>query len=109
MASRFPTVALRALPALALGLGLLAAAPALAQDDDPPPDAPNPVPNGNDCAGVIARWQDFSGRESKGGHMDDSVYSQIQNEIDRASHLCEAGQDAQARRAVAESKRRHGY
>lgn len=102
MALRFPTVGLRAL----LALGLLAA-PALAQTA-PDEDAP-PLPDGNDCAAVIARWQDFSGRETKGGHMDESVYNQIQNEIDRADHLCQAGQDAQARRAVAESKRRHGY
>lgn len=109
MASRFFARARSALPAFALALGFLAAgaAPAPAQDDDPP--AADPVPNGNGCAGLIARWQDFSGRENQGGHMDTSVYDQIQNEIDRASHLCEAGQDAQARRAVAESKRRHGY
>lgn len=92
--------------AVGLGLTLAIVAPALAQDA---PDEDPPVPNGNGCAAVVARWQDFSGRENKGGHMDDSVYNQIQNEIDRASHLCEAGQDAQARRAVAESKRRHGY
>ena len=94
--------------ALGLGLALAAVAPAPAQTD-PDEAAPSPVPNGNDCAGVIARWQDFSGRESQGGHMDLAVYNQIQNDIDRASGLCQAGQDAQARRAVAESKRKHGY
>jgi hypothetical protein len=93
---------------LGLGLAFAAAAPASAQDD-PDEAAPSPLPTGNGCAAVVARWQDFSGQEEKGGHMDDSVYKQIQAEIDRASQLCEAGQDAQARRAVAESKRRHGY
>lgn len=96
------TLAVRA--ALGLGLALAAAAPASAQTD--PDEA---APQGDGCAAVIARWQDFSGRESQGGHMDDSVHTQIQAEIDRASRLCGAGQDAQARRAVAESKRKHGY
>lgn len=93
---------------MALGLALTVAASASAQTA--PDDEPSPaVPNGNGCAGAVARWQEFAGRESQGGHMDEAVYNQIQNEIDRASHLCEAGQDAQARKAVAESKRRHGY
>ena len=108
MAALLRTFAVRAM--LVAGLALAAASPALAQSGAPDDDAaPSPVPNGNDCAGVIARWQDFSGRESQGGHMDESVYNQIQNDIDRASHLCEAGQDAQARRLVADSKRKHGY
>ena len=94
--------------ALGLGLAFSAAAPAPAQTD-PDEAAPSPVPNGNHCASAIARWQDFSARENQGGHMDLSVFNQIQNEIDRASGLCQAGQDAQARRAVAESKRKHGY
>ena len=61
------------------------------------------------CSGAIARWQETAGRESEGGHMDLSVYDLIQNEIARAATLCEAGQDAQARRLVAESRHRHGY
>ena len=65
------------------------------------------VPDG--CSGAIARWQETAGRESQGGHMDVSVYDQIQNEIARAATLCEAGQDAQARRLVAGSRHRHGY
>ena len=106
MAARLSLVALGAL----LTLGPLAAAsPALSQDVSPD-DAPSArAPEGDDCAGVIARWQDFAGRENRGGHMDTSVYSQIQGETDRADRLCQAGQDAQARRLVAESKRRHGY
>ena len=94
--------------ALGLCLVLAAATSAVAQDD-PDAGAPSPLPSGNGCAAVVARWQAFAGEESRGGHMDDSVYNQIQAEIDRASHLCEAGQDTQARRAVTESKRKHGY
>ena len=108
MASLLRTFAARAV--LGAGLAVAALSPAFAQFGTPDDEAaPSPVPDGNGCAAVIARWQEFSGRESQGGHMDEAVYSQIQNDIDRASHLCEAGQDAQARRLVTESKRRHGY
>ena len=93
--------------ALGFCIALAASTTAVAQDD-PDGDAPS-LPSGNGCAAVVARWQAFSGEESRGGHMDDSVYNQIKTEIDRASQLCEAGQDAQARRAVTESKRKHGY
>lgn len=108
MAACLRIFAVRAM--LGAGLAFAAVAPALAQFGAPgDEDAPSPVPDGNGCAAVIARWQEFSGRESQGGHMDESVYNQIQNDIDRASHLCEAGQDAQARKLVVESKRKHGY
>jgi hypothetical protein len=104
----FRTFALRT--TLGLGRTLAAVAPAPAQDAEPPDgEAPATVPDGNGCAGTIARWQGMAGRENTGGHMDQAVYDQIQNEIDRASHLCEAGQDAQARKLVAQSMRRHGY
>lgn len=85
---------------LALTTALLAAAlgtaPARAQQD-------------GDCAAAVDSWQDFAARENQGGHMDTSVFEKIQAEIGRASALCQAGQDAQARRAVEESRRRHGY
>ena len=108
MAAILRTFAVRAM--LGAGLALAAASPVLAQFGASGDDAaPSPVPNGNGCAGVIARWQEFSGRESQGGHMDEAVYNQIQNDIDRAS--CPASQrwDAQARRLVTDSKRKHGY
>lgn len=88
------------LPILCAALALAAAGPARAQDV-PPDDGT--------CSGAIAHWQGVAAREDKGGFMDDSVFARIQGEIDRASALCGAGQDAQARRAVTESMRRHGY
>lgn len=85
---------------LALTAALLAAAfglaPARAQDE-------------GGCAGAIDRWQDFATRENQGGHMDTSVFEKIQAEIGRAGALCQAGEDAQARRQIAESRHRHGY
>lgn len=109
--NRGPTLA----TVLAL-LGCVSVIPARAQNPAPrgyavqpftPPDFK--LPDGNGCAGEIARWQAAQGNDHAGGNMSLDVYNQIQNEIDRASALCEAGQDAQAHRLVAESRRRHGY
>jgi len=67
------------------------------------------LPDGNGCAGEIARWQAVQGNDYAGGNVSLKVYNQIQNEIDRAATLCESGQDAQARKMVSDSRRRHGY
>ncbi len=67
------------------------------------------LPDGNGCSGEIARWQAVQANDYAGGNVSLQVYNQIQNEIARAATLCEAGQDAQARRVVADSRKRHGY
>ena len=67
------------------------------------------LPEGTGCAGDIDRWQAVQGNDYAGGNVSPTVYRQIQGEIDRAAAACAAGQEAQARRMVAESKRRHGY
>jgi hypothetical protein len=92
MAARSSTLALSAL----LGFAAGPAGPALAQ-------------GAGSCADAVAGWGETAARENSGGFMGDSVYKRVQDEIARADGLCRAGQDAQARRAVAESKRRHGY
>ena len=74
-----------------------------------PARAQAPGPEDSGCAGVVERWQTFAAQENQGGHMDPPVFEKIQAEIDRASDLCRSGQDAQARKAIAESMRRHGY
>lgn len=66
-------------------------------------------PGDDGCMGAIEHWQSFAAEENQGGHMDLSVYNRIQNEIDRATALCQSGQDAQALKAIEGSKRRHGY
>ncbi len=43
------------------------------------------------------------------GHVAQSVYNQIKRDTDAASHVCEAGRDAEAKSMVAASQRRHGY
>ncbi len=98
-------------------LGCVGVIPAPGQDTTPrgyavQPFTPPPgfkLPDGNGCAGEIARWQAVQGNDYGGGNVSLKVYNRIQNEIDRASTLCETGQDAQARKLVVESRRRHGY
>ena len=67
------------------------------------------LPDGNGCAGELARWQAVQANDYAGGNVSLKVYNQIQNEIDRAAAVCAAGQDAAARKLVAASKARHGY
>ncbi len=113
-------VALRdygSLPAAVLaGLALAGGLPAWAEDAAPRGYAVQPftppgfkLPDGNGCSGEIARWQAVQANDYAGGNVSLKVYNQIQNEIDRAATLCEAGQDAQARKVVSDSRRRHGY
>ena len=59
-------------------------------------------------AGEVARWRAVQANDYAGGNVGLAVYHQIEGEIERASAACAAGQDARARRRVAESRRRHG-
>jgi len=92
-------------------LGCVGVIPAPGQDTTPRGYAVQPftppgfkLPDGNGCAGEIARWQAVQGNDYGGGNVSLKVYNRIQNEIDRASTLCETGQDAQARKLVVESR-----
>ena len=103
----------------ASALGLLAVggrAQAQSQDAAPRGYAIQPftpkgfkLPDGNGCAGDVARWQAVQANDYAGGNVGLKVYNEIQNEIDRAAALCAAGQDAAARKLIAASKSRHGY
>lgn len=105
------------LPLAAAALSLaLAPAVALAQTDLPagygvqrytPQDFH--LPEGSGCAGEIARWQAIQGNDYASGNIGLKVYNQIQNEIVRAATLCQEGRDAEASRAIASSRSRHGY
>ena len=43
------------------------------------------------------------------GHVNKSVYAQINGEIEGARAACSAGRDGEANGLLAASKRRHGY
>jgi len=69
----------------------------------------NGMAAGEGCAGVIARYRAVSDSDGASGNLARSVYNLVKKEIAAADAECAAGQDAQARAAIIESRRRHGY
>jgi hypothetical protein len=68
-----------------------------------------PPPAGSGCGSAIARYRSVIENDLKMGHVNQSVYSQIQGEIGEAETACAAGQDSRAVTLVRASKSRHGY
>lgn len=79
------------------------AGPALAAD---PAATAAPLPDGNVCAPMMARWQGAEAEYSALKPPDLDAFNVAQNAIDRAAHLCEAGQADRAAAAMAASSRR---
>ena len=85
----------------------------------PPPAPPAPVaisappsvklPEGASCSAAIARYRAIQDNDRSMGHVNQSVYDQIQTEIRAAENACAAGQDGQALALIRVSKARHGY
>jgi len=67
------------------------------------------LPEGSGCSGSIARYRAIMDNDLAMGHVNQSVYNQIQNEIGEAERSCSAGQEARALTLVHASKARHGY
>jgi hypothetical protein len=67
------------------------------------------LPEGSGCSGDIARYRAVMDNDLRMGHVNQSVYDQIQGEIGGADSACKSGQDAHARALVHASKSRHGY
>jgi hypothetical protein len=67
------------------------------------------LPEGSGCAGAIGRYRAVMENDLSMGHVNQSVYNQIQGEISEAASACAAGQDARAIGLVRASKARHGY
>lgn len=101
-----------ALLVLAFGCGL-AGGPAAAQDSGYATEAYTPksfkMPEGDGCAGDVARWKAVQDNDYASGNIGLPVYHQIQAEIARADQACRAGHDGEARALVHASKARHGY
>ena len=66
-------------------------------------------PAGSGCGAAIARYRSVMENDLKTGHVNQSVYNQIQGEISEADTACAAGQDGRALSLVRASKSRHGY
>ncbi len=72
-----------------------------------PPDFK--LPEGSGCGGAIARYRAIMENDLSMGHVNKSVYGQIQEEIGEAETACSGGQDARALSLLRASKARHGY
>lgn len=67
------------------------------------------LPEGSGCQGEIARYRAVMSNDLAMGHVNQSVYSQVDRELKQADAACAAGRDAEAQRLVRASKSRHGY
>jgi hypothetical protein len=67
------------------------------------------LPEGQGCAGDVARFRAVQDNDLATGHVNRRVYDQIKGEIDQAAALCAAGNDAGSRGALGATKRRYGY
>ncbi len=67
------------------------------------------LPEGAGCSGSIARYRAIMDNDLAMGHVNQSVFNQIQKEIGEAEGACSAGQEARALALVHASKARHGY
>lgn len=67
------------------------------------------LPEGAGCSGAIARYRAIQDNDLAMGHVNQSVYDQIQTEMAAAEKACAAGEDAKAQSLIRASKSRHGY
>ena len=75
----------------------------------PPPIAAPALPEGSGCAASIARYRAVQENDLAMGHVNKSVYAQIQKEIADAQSACVLGEEAKAQGLLRASKVRHGY
>jgi hypothetical protein len=94
----------------ALFLAALAAGCNSPTPPPPPIAAPAaPLPEGSGCSPSIARYRAVQENDLAMGHVNKSVYAQIQKEIADAQSACVLGEEAKAQSLLRASKSRHGY
>lgn len=104
----FPRALLFGLAALEL-VGCNASRPAQPAIDPVSPSRGVALPEGSGCSAAIARYSAVMENDLKMGHVNQSVYSEVQGEIGEASKACAAGEDGRAVSLIRASKARHGY
>jgi hypothetical protein len=67
------------------------------------------MPDGAGCKGEIDRYRAVMSNDLSMGHVNQSVYSRVDRELDQAEAACAGGRDAEAIRMVNATKARHGY
>jgi hypothetical protein len=101
-----------ALPTAALFAAALVAGCNSSRQAPPPPPAETPaaaLPEGSGCAAAIARYRAIQQNDLDMGHVNKSVYAQIQKEIAEAQSACAYGEEAKAQSLLRASKAKHGY
>jgi hypothetical protein len=61
------------------------------------------------CSGAIVEFEAIATMDATTGNLNKSVYSRIAAELGPVKAQCRAGHDAEASRALAAIKSRHGY
>ena len=61
------------------------------------------------CSGAIVEFEAIATMDAKTGNLNKGVYSRIEAELGPVKAQCRAGHDAEASRALAAIKSRHGY
>jgi hypothetical protein len=61
------------------------------------------------CSGAIGEFEKIIGSDAETGNLNKGVYRQIVSELGPVKANCGAGRDAEASRALAAIKSRHGY
>ena len=103
-----PLFALLGIAAASLaGCNTAAVPPTPAAVSAAPSDAS--LPQGSDCAALIARYRAVVGSDASTGNLEQPVYRKIEKEVAAAEASCAAGHDAQAAGMIAASAQRHGY
>ncbi|MBQ0823368.1 hypothetical protein HPT29_007755 [Microvirga terrae] len=67
------------------------------------------MPQGSGCSGEIDRYRAVMSNDLAMGHVNQSVYNQVDRELRQAESACVGGRDAEAVRLVRATKSRHGY
>jgi len=67
------------------------------------------MPEGSGCKGEIDRYRAVMSNDLSMGHVNQSVYNRVDQELGQAEAACAGGRDAEAVRMVKATKARHGY
>jgi hypothetical protein len=67
------------------------------------------LPQSGGCAGDITQFRALQESDLASGHLDKSVYDQIQTEIGEADQACAQGDTLRAQGLLRAAKQKHGY
>jgi hypothetical protein len=68
-----------------------------------------PATGQHNCAGAIVEFRGIIETENQMGHVNHAAKNRLQRELSRIEETCRAGRNADALRALAALRSRHGY